>query len=692
MSLFYRKNEPILEEKTVIKRSELSDDVFGIPQERKYPMPDREHTISAIKLFNHVDEKYEKQLAENIIVNMKKYDIDPSMIGEKNRLKKYLPKDMVKESSDTHDSKRESILNITEEILKKLGKNPKISKSDREKWINHKQQMFGDSLCIAGLGHQGLSSLCTKVNKEIKPLGGRLSPDNYGTAFLSVKESSIHEEAEYDKKNKYPVYIVAMHSGTVLANVIQKVTNSEFSHACISFNSKLDPLYSFGTKNFGEYDLGLVKQTPKAEFYKKYKAHYKVFVTFVDKNSYNNMKKRLQWFENNESKLKYDFIGLIKILFNKDTEKNTYKYFCSRFVSEILGIGKQLSKLPSLYNPQELADLDFVSLVNSGEDFFKYNFKITENNLKNIKRRIFDKVLLGESKDPCEIYSSFHLEPQYRDPKYCCWDEELYYRDLQSAVIALRSSNEEKGEYEVYTDLGCGKTKYIGQITYYDNPETGEPAYVWNKTINEINYLLGENTANTAIVGTAGNVFIHNCMKKNTFTDTPEETEYIISRDGGTDIFRFDKDGKKYKLSREEFTNDYTILNTYRFTNSLINPIKYYKNILESSSGYDFYLHLIENKAPQQDISRDVRFENTISFFEEIEDIKRKIFCDYYKIRNNKSVIDWVDGNIQSLIKVSYRPDSEKSVNESDTLSYSDYTERMIDRLKTLQSYLPSIN
>lgn len=73
-----------------MNRSELPDNVFGIPKERKYPMPDKKHTESAIKLFNHVDPKYEEQLAKAIIKNMKKYDIDPSIIGNKNRLKKYI--------------------------------------------------------------------------------------------------------------------------------------------------------------------------------------------------------------------------------------------------------------------------------------------------------------------------------------------------------------------------------------------------------------------------------------------------------------------------------------------------------------------------------------------------------------------------------------------------------------------------
>lgn len=79
------------------KRSELPDEVFGIPQERKYPMPDEKHTRSAIKLFNHVDPKYEEQLAKAVIKNMKKYNIDGSVVGPNNRLRKYLPKDMIKE-------------------------------------------------------------------------------------------------------------------------------------------------------------------------------------------------------------------------------------------------------------------------------------------------------------------------------------------------------------------------------------------------------------------------------------------------------------------------------------------------------------------------------------------------------------------------------------------------------------------
>lgn len=75
-----------------MKRSELPDSVFGIPEERKYPMPDKRHTLSAIKLFGHVEPKYEEELARNIIKNMKKYNIPESAVGKDNKLRKYIDK------------------------------------------------------------------------------------------------------------------------------------------------------------------------------------------------------------------------------------------------------------------------------------------------------------------------------------------------------------------------------------------------------------------------------------------------------------------------------------------------------------------------------------------------------------------------------------------------------------------------
>ena len=83
-----------------LDRSKVKEEDFGIPELKKYPMPDKKHVLLAIRMFNHVDTKHEKQLAKAIIKKMKEYHIQPDMVGDKNRLKKYLPKHF-KESVNT---------------------------------------------------------------------------------------------------------------------------------------------------------------------------------------------------------------------------------------------------------------------------------------------------------------------------------------------------------------------------------------------------------------------------------------------------------------------------------------------------------------------------------------------------------------------------------------------------------------
>lgn len=67
---------------------------YGIPELKKYPMPDAKHVRSAIKFFNYVTPKYERQLADAIIRRMREYGMsfDDFEVGEENRFSKYIPK------------------------------------------------------------------------------------------------------------------------------------------------------------------------------------------------------------------------------------------------------------------------------------------------------------------------------------------------------------------------------------------------------------------------------------------------------------------------------------------------------------------------------------------------------------------------------------------------------------------------
>ena len=78
--------------------SEDSDDEnkYGVPEQKKFPMPDKDHVKSAIRFFNYVDPKYEQELADAILERAKEYGLkfgEDITVGDDNKFKKYLPKE-----------------------------------------------------------------------------------------------------------------------------------------------------------------------------------------------------------------------------------------------------------------------------------------------------------------------------------------------------------------------------------------------------------------------------------------------------------------------------------------------------------------------------------------------------------------------------------------------------------------------
>ena len=127
----------------------------------------------------------------------------------------------------------------------------------------------------------------------------------------------IYEEAVYDSAHTVPVFITLLRGHSPLSNIISKVTKAEYTHATISFTSTLNPMYSFGMKESLELmDLGFSIVHPKVQEFKNQKAAYSVYVMYVTKKEKQAMMTRLEWFKEKNKYLKYDFVGLVKYLFN----------------------------------------------------------------------------------------------------------------------------------------------------------------------------------------------------------------------------------------------------------------------------------------------------------------------------------------------------------------------------------------
>ena len=74
---------------------EENEHQYGVPEQKKFPLPDADHVKSAIRFFNYVDQRYEKELAKAILEKAEEYEVkigEDISVGDENRFKKYIPK------------------------------------------------------------------------------------------------------------------------------------------------------------------------------------------------------------------------------------------------------------------------------------------------------------------------------------------------------------------------------------------------------------------------------------------------------------------------------------------------------------------------------------------------------------------------------------------------------------------------
>lgn len=133
------------------------------------------------------------------------------------------------------------------------------------------------------------------------------------------------------------VYIIATYTGTTLARVIRRLSNTPYSHISISLNKELKPMYAFGrihprTPIFA----GLVEENINEGLYAiKQNTECRVYELKVTEQEYILINKNLfnKW--ENRKDLKYDARGLATLALNIYKPREN-RYVCSNFVSHIL--------------------------------------------------------------------------------------------------------------------------------------------------------------------------------------------------------------------------------------------------------------------------------------------------------------------------------------------------------------------
>ena len=77
---------------TTAKRNRMKTGTFGLPKDRKYPLNDKKHVLSAITYFNKCDPDKEEELARNIKKRMKELGMTANVSSD-NKFSKYYKSD-----------------------------------------------------------------------------------------------------------------------------------------------------------------------------------------------------------------------------------------------------------------------------------------------------------------------------------------------------------------------------------------------------------------------------------------------------------------------------------------------------------------------------------------------------------------------------------------------------------------------
>lgn len=280
----------------------------------------------------------------------------------------------------------------------------------------------------------------------------------------------------------YPVYVVVMHTGSVVSTVIKKATGDLYSHASISFDPSLTNMYSFGNKRIKgkAFANGFKKEDIHNEFFSSRNIPYAMYMIPVTKEELVAMKKRLDYFVKNENKFSFDMIGLVKIFFGiADNPEN--RYFCSRFVMDVLNAGRPTdpyTQEESLVKPQDLAETNFARYVMGG--YLKdYNPKtcayLTKKLLaeEEVKRRKI-KGVIGETVDTA-VYDINYNNPWIDHVlryQFTRMDESIvdpFIRYLQSFKVRIDANGDILVTRREYDQLNAHFKNSLKLIKAYEN-------------------------------------------------------------------------------------------------------------------------------------------------------------------------------------------------------------------------------
>ena len=169
---------------------------------------------------------------------------------------------------------------------------------------------------------------------------------------------------------KKDIYIMISQTNTGCSKILQFFTRAPYNHASIALDENLNSLYSFARQNlYIPLIAGFVKEDINSGIYKIHdNTICEIYRLRITSAQYKALEKSIDKFKKNENKYRYNFAGLIAILFNVPYHRPRH-YVCSQFVAYVLEKSKviEFDKHFTLMRPHDFKSLSELDLIYSGK-------------------------------------------------------------------------------------------------------------------------------------------------------------------------------------------------------------------------------------------------------------------------------------------------------------------------------------
>ena len=156
------------------------------------------------------------------------------------------------------------------------------------------------------------------------------------------------------------LYIFLTRSGTLLSNLVYRLTGAQYTHISLAFDEDLSTLYSSTRKNgYTMFPAGPSKEyLNRGVFRLRDNAPCALYALEVSDEAYSHALCRAEEFMRHSEEYSFNTLGLILCGLHIRWQRRRH-YFCSQFVSEVLqkSGALDLPKPSTLMHPSDYAEL-----------------------------------------------------------------------------------------------------------------------------------------------------------------------------------------------------------------------------------------------------------------------------------------------------------------------------------------------